>query len=99
MKCVCVGGGCIVLHCCGLPSPELNLLMPCRKFMIEGKHERGQKEMKENKWGKQKKLTEFKREKIGIDRWTLSRKRNHGKGGNLEPLKWGEIREDGQRAM
>lgn len=36
------------IHCCRIPSPELNPLMLRRKFVKEGESERGQKEMKEN---------------------------------------------------
>lgn len=41
-------GGHKKIHCCRIPSPELNPLMLHRKFMKEGESEREKKEMKGN---------------------------------------------------
>lgn len=43
-----MGVGGTEIHCCRIPSPELNPLMLRRKFVKEEESERGQKEMKEN---------------------------------------------------
>ena len=67
-------GGAQKIHCCRIPSPELNPLMLRSKFMKEeGESERGQREMKE-------KQTEFKSEKSQI-RQTWSREETAGEEG------------------